>query len=165
MPERASNKINLYFSDFFEISESKLDGYGAFNISLLTDLPLFIDPFLLFNSRRPIYRKLHRQIIDYLMFLHRKSVGTQIDEGLLKSWYYFSEVEQNWLGFSAEGNKGRGLAKEFAIALNNNFQRLFSDFGNEQITRGSHFEKLCLIKDKVGRDTISDFTTNLIKEF
>ena len=57
------------------------------------------------------------------------------------------------------------LAKEFAIALNNNFQRLFSDFGNEQITRGSHLEKLCLIKDKVGRDTISDFTTNLIKEF
>jgi hypothetical protein len=33
------------------------------------------------------------------------------------------------------------------------------------VTQGSHIEKLCLIADGVGKDNISDFTTNLIKEY
>jgi hypothetical protein len=49
--------------------------------------------------------------------------------------------------------------------LHRNLNQLFSNFGNEQITKGSHLEKLCLIDEGVGRDNISDFTTNLIKEF
>lgn len=39
------------------------------------------------------------------------------------------------------------------------------NFGSEKVTKGSHLEKLCLIKDGVGRDNISDFTTNLIKSY
>ncbi len=35
----------------------------------------------------------------------------------------------------------------------------------KKITRSPHLEKLCLIKEKVGRDNISDFVTNLIKEY
>ena len=35
----------------------------------------------------------------------------------------------------------------------------------EQITQSSHLEKLCLIKEGVGKDSISDFTTNLIKGY
>ena len=42
--------MNVYFSDFFGVPEQTLEEYGAFNISIVTDLPLFIDPFLLFNS-------------------------------------------------------------------------------------------------------------------
>ena len=42
---------------------------------------------------------------------------------------------------------------------------IFADFGNEKITKSTHIEKLCLIKPKVGRDNISDFVTNLIKEY
>jgi hypothetical protein len=56
--------MNLYFSDFFSVKEKVIDKYGAFNVSLVTDLPLFIDPFLLFNSRKPKYRKLHADIVD-----------------------------------------------------------------------------------------------------
>ena len=44
-------------------------------ISLVSDLPLFIDPFLLFNSDKPEYRRLPDSIIDYLRFLRDKSVG------------------------------------------------------------------------------------------
>jgi len=53
----------------------------------------------------------------------------------------------------------------FATALNENLHQLFSDFGKEKVTKGSHLEKLVLIRDRVGRDNISDFTTNLIKGF
>ena len=157
--------MKIYFSDFFKVTEQQLVEYGAFNISLITDLPLFIDPFLLFNSDKSEYQFLHNNILEYLRFLKKKSTAGQINDSLLKSWYYFSEVKQNWLGFCQEGNSGRGLGKKFASALNYNFHDLFLDFGSESITKGTHLEKLCLIEKGVGRDMISDFTTNLIKYF
>jgi hypothetical protein len=157
--------MKIYFSDFFEISPKKLDKYGAFNISLINDLPLFIDPFLLFNSRKPDYKILHDQIIRYVKFLRNKSMDINLDTGLIQAWYYFPEVKQNWLGFSVSGNRGSGLREDFARSLHANLNRIFSTFGQEKITNGSHLEKLCLIKDGVGRDKISDFTTNLIKNF
>ena len=39
--------MDIYFSDFFQVSPDILEKYGAFNVSLINDLPLFIDPFLL----------------------------------------------------------------------------------------------------------------------
>ncbi len=32
----------IYFSDFFDVSTEALEEYGAFNVSLINDLPLFI---------------------------------------------------------------------------------------------------------------------------
>ena len=157
--------IEIYFTDFFEVPQDTLAEYGAFNVSLVNDLPLFIDPFLLFNSEREDYQRLHEQIIDYLRFLRDKSVEGYIEEGLLKSWFTFSEVKQNWLGFSESGNAGSGLGLDFARALNRNLNLFFTNFGYENVTKGSHLEKLTLIESGVGRDNISDFTTNLIKEF
>lgn len=158
--------MRIYFSDFFCVSRSLLEKYGAFNISLLADLPLFVDPFLLFNSKKPLYRALHDGMIGYLRFLRDRSVDDpDLDPGLLDAWYMFPEVEQNWLGFSAKGNRGRGLGKTFAEALHLNLGKIFGSFGAENVTRGSHLEKLCLIREKVGRDSISDFTNNLIHEF
>jgi hypothetical protein len=157
--------VKIYFTDFFGVSPETLDNYGAFNISLLNDLPLFIDPFLLFNSENSEYQRLHKSIIDYVKFLKSKSLADGIDEGLIAAWFMFPEVRQNWLGFSKEGNYGSGLGSQFASALNVNLRTVFRNFGTEEITRGSHLEKLCLIKDGIGRDNISDFTTNLIKEF
>ena len=84
---------------------------------------------------------------------------------MIQSLYRFPEVDQNWLGFTTEGNKGHGLGRKFASTLHRNLHRIFSTFGDERLTRGSHLEKLCLIDSGVGKDNISDFTTNLIKGF
>jgi hypothetical protein len=157
--------MKLYFSDFFEVSPSKLKKLGAFNISLVSDLPLFIDPFLLFNSRKLEYRLLHDEIIKYLVFLKTKSSNPNLDPELVQSLYRFPEVNQNWLGFTTQGNKGRGLGPKFATTLHTNLNRVLSAFGNEQLSKDSHLEKLCLIEPGVGKDNISDFTTNLIKGY
>lgn len=157
--------MKVYFSDFFEVNPQLIEEYGAFDISLINDLPLFIDPFLLFNSKKEEYQQLHKNILKYLYFLKEKSNSVKITDGLLKAWYQFPEVKQNWFGFCEEGNGGSGLGKEFAISLHENLQNIFSDFGNEKVTKGTHLEKLCLIKERVGKDNISDFTTNLIQEY
>lgn len=157
--------MDVYFSDYFKVEENIIEEYGAFNISLITDLPLFIDPFLLFNSNRKEYEILHKEILTYLRFLKDKSLEKTISNGLLKSWYQFPEIKQNWFGFCKTGNGGSGLGRDFAMALNDNLKTIFSTFGTEEITRSSHLEKLCLIKTRVGKDNISDFTTNLIHGF
>ncbi|WP_206865805.1 hypothetical protein [Aeromonas dhakensis] len=48
--------VKLIFSEYFDIEEKALDDYGALNICLTSDLPLFIDPFLLFASDKPEYQ-------------------------------------------------------------------------------------------------------------
>jgi len=98
-------------------------------------------------------------------FLKDVTLSEELTEPLVDAWFTFREVRQNWLGFSRTGNRGHGLGRDFARALRHNFNSVFRDFGEETVTRSSHLEKLCLIRDGVGRDTISDFTTNLIKEF
>ena len=155
--------VQIYFSDFFDVPPALLEAYGAFDVSLINDLPLFIDPFLLFNSQNPAYQRLHDEIIRYLRFLRDRSTPGCPDPGLLRAWYQFGEVKQTWLGFSERGNHGSGLGADFARALHENLATIFTDFGEEKITRGSHLEKVCLVSDGIGRDNISDFTTNLIK--
>lgn len=155
----------IYFSDVFGVSPEVVDNYGAFNIALINDLPLFIDPFLLFDSEDAKYTVLHDEIIRYLKFLRDRAVADELTEGNISHWLLFREVKQNWLGFSKTGNSGTGLGRDFAMALSKNLRTVFKDFGNETLTVGSHLEKLSLLNGGVGRDHLSDFTTNLIKGF
>lgn len=155
----------IYFSDIFGVEPKKLEKYGAFNVSPIVDLPLFIDPFLLFTSSKPEYQALHASIIKYLRHLRDLSCQDSASPGILRDLYCFKEVHQNCLGFCLTGNKGAGLGMKFATALNNNLNTLFREFGEEKVTKGSHLEKLTLIRAGVGRDNISDFTTNLIKGY
>ena len=156
--------MDLHFSSAYGVSAADLESYGAFDISVVSDLPLFIDPFLLFNSDRPEYQALHESIIQYLVYLREKS-GQDLDDGMINALYRFKEVKQNWLGFTVIGNRGSGLGSKFAQSLHRSLRTLLSDFGEETITESSHLEKLCLIRGGVGKDNISDFTTNLIKDY
>ncbi|WP_163579334.1 hypothetical protein, partial [Klebsiella pneumoniae] len=40
---------NIYFSDLFSVPPKILEEYGAFDVALVNDLPLFVDPFLLYD--------------------------------------------------------------------------------------------------------------------
>ena len=50
----------IYFSDVFglqpDLQPDLLEDYGAFNIALINDLPLLVDPFLLYDSQNDTYR-------------------------------------------------------------------------------------------------------------
>ena len=154
----------MYFTEYFQIDPKLLKEYGALNISLINDLPLFVDPFLLYTHKNTNFKKLHDELLEYIIFLKRKS-KYKLSEGLIKQWYYFPEVSQNWLGFSETGNKGRGLGSKFAKELKKNLPLIFKYSGKEKLTEEAHLETITLFNEGVGRDMISDFTVNLIKEF
>lgn len=154
-----------YFIDYFNVNESDFENYGGFNISLICDLPLFIDPFLLYSSKKKEYLELHNGILEYLAFLKRKSEQGNITNAKIMSWYKFPEVKQNWFGYSLSGNGGSGLGMKFGKIMSSNMHIVYSDLNNERITTTSHIEKVGLFQLGVGRDNISDFSCNLIKSF
>lgn len=159
----ARHNFKIYFSDFFKVTPEEIADHGAFNVSLINDLPLFIDPFLLFNSEKQEYQDLHAKMIGYVQFLKSRS-EKDLPSGLIKSWFHFPEIKENWLGYSKSGNSGRGLGPQFANSLKRNLTTVFKDFGDEQST-STHLEKLTLVKNGIGKDQISDFTCNLICGF
>ncbi|SCZ68455.1 hypothetical protein [Thiohalomonas denitrificans] len=79
--------------------------------------------------------------------------------------FQFPEIRQNWLGLCKWGNNGKGLGPKFAKNLISAFNGFYRNFGTETVTDASHIEKLTLVGSGIGRDFISDFTTNLIFEF
>ena len=157
-------RFKLLFSDYFDIDKRVLEDYGALNICLTADLPLFIDPFLLFASDKPEYQKLHTEVVEHLIFLKEHAIDST-DENVNLSLFRFPEIKQNWLGMSKYGNDGKGLGKKFAKSAITAFNGFYRNFGEEDITEDSHIEKLTLVKSGVGKDFISDFTTNLIQEY
>jgi len=157
--------MKIYFSDFFKVKPDIIEDYGAFNVSLLNDLPLFIDPFLLFGNSSLDYRNLHNSILKYLTFLKQKAELGINKYSQIQSWYIFPEVKQNWFGYSKIGNKGRGLGKKFGTAFSSSIHIVFDDLGKEEIPQSSHLEKAALFETGIGKDNISDFTTNLIKQY
>lgn len=151
----------MLFSEKFEVEKNVIEKYGAIDISLVCDLPLFIDPMLIFNSEKPDYKILHENIIKYFHFLAKKS-EQKLEKGDIKLWYTFNEVCNNWFGYALEGNKGSALDIEFGYFLYKNIKFVLH---TNQISSGEHVEKIMLLYDGSGRDKISDMTVNLIKGY
>ena len=45
----------MFFSEVFNVKSTIIAEYGAVDISLVCDTPLFIDPMLIFNSHKKEY--------------------------------------------------------------------------------------------------------------
>jgi len=150
----------MFFSEYFNVEASLLNEYGAVDISLICDVPLFVDPMLIFNSDKEEYKILHQEIIRYFHFLHEKS-NQGLSNKEIDAWFNFSEVPNNWLGYSMVGNKGLALGKKYARFLYNNIGFVLKTNG---ISKGQHIEKAMLLYEGSGKDKISDLTVNLIKK-
>jgi len=154
-------EVIMFFSEHFQVDTDLVKAYGAVDISLVCDIPLFIDPMLIFNSDKPEYQSLHHEIIRYFHFLYMKSKqGLSSKE--IDTWFNFSEVPNNWLGYSLVGNKGLALGSKFANFLYSNIEFAINTNG---ISKSQHIEKAMLLYEGSGKDKISDLTVNLIKRF
>ena len=149
------------FSEYFGVSTEDLQKYGAIDISLVADIPMFIDPILIFNSNKKEYKKLHEDIIRYMHFLAKKAEN-KLDDKEIRTWFTFREVCNNWLGFSMCGNKGQALDVGFGKTLYENISFVLN---NNNISAGLHSEKIMLLYPGSGKDKISDMTVNLIKGY
>ena len=155
----------LTFADYFNISPEELHKYGAINPCIAYDLPLFIDPFLIFASDKPEYKELHTRIINYLSFLYKEAKNVRENSGKFNHWFVFSEIKQNWFGYSIGDNKGKSGARKMGRALKKNLATLFDNYGIEELSNIVHLSELNIIEKGIGKDNISDFTVQMILEY
>lgn len=75
--------VDVHFSTHFNVDPAVLQSFGAFDICVVSDIPMFIDPFLLFNSEKVEYQELHQEVLRYLRFLRDKS-SESLDPAIIR---------------------------------------------------------------------------------
>lgn len=123
------------------------------------DLPIGIDPFLLFKSREPQLSELH----ELLLGAFNKGIKFISDGDLDKAklLFDFPEVEEVGLGYSEKGKKGSGVGTYLSQLI---IETLVDSPALQE--RGvRHIEEMQLVSLGIGPDRISDITANLLKEY
>lgn len=142
--------------DFGTLEQSQVD----FVLPRLDrDIPLAIDPFLLFRSRYREFRELHNSILQIFNEGVRRFRSGKEDQARLI--IDFPEVKEIGLGYGKASKRGSGLG----IHLN---QLLVETLGAspDLLERGvKHVEEMQLLSIGIGADRISDIAANILKQF
>jgi hypothetical protein len=121
------------------------------------DLPLGIDPFLMFKSRDEEFRRLHAVVIS-----HFNSGVEAIRRGrpdLANEIFDFPEVSAIGLGYTKSGKRGSGLGSYLRDLIIGTIQ---ASPGLQE--RGViHVEEMQLLAAQIGPDRISDISANILK--
>jgi hypothetical protein len=123
------------------------------------DIPLCVDPFLLWKSPSYQDKSLHGAILN--SFNHFGYLAKRGDPAkAISQLVVASECEEVGLGHSAR-RKGKRISESQAIEIINLFHRVPQD---DQ--RGfAHFEEIQFFVDGISKDRIRDFACNFMKSF
>ncbi len=145
-------RLNDYFD--IEITQATSD----FAIPFLDDdLPLYVDPFLLWKSPSQAENGLHLSLINSFNYLGYLAAHEKTEEAK-NTLIRFSECNEVGLGHSGN-RKGHLIGDKLAEKILTTFLEI------PQITKQGfkHFEELQLFIDNFSIDRISDISCNLIK--
>ena len=150
--------IRPRLTDFFNIpvTQEQLD----FAIPFVDeDIPLYVDPFLLWKSPSMQDTSLHASVLNSFNHLGYM-VNTGNESGAIELLKELSECPEVGLGTSKtkKGAKiGNNLAEEILS--------LFKSIPQIQKNGFTHFETIQMLIDGISKDRISDITCSLIKSF
>ena len=124
------------------------------------DLPLCLDPFLLFKSRRPELRAAHDFLIS--LFAEAFSAFRSHDTARVRQIIDFPEVKELRFGYAKGSIRVSGSGSALSTALIESLEG-----SPDYLARGlKHVEELQLLTDGlVSEDRLSDTTANVLKEF
>ena len=141
-----------------------LEGVSQYDVDFVIprigiDLPLGIDPFLMFKSRDEELRRLHQIITD-----HFNAGITAVSSGRLDiadEIFDFPEVAAIGLGYTKSGKRGSGLGGYLRDLI---IETLKASPGLQE--RGVlHVEEMQLLASGIGPDRISDISANILKGY
>ncbi|HMR00789.1 MAG TPA: hypothetical protein PKA32_00175 [Candidatus Gracilibacteria bacterium] len=122
------------------------------------DIPLYLDPFLLWKSPSQMDNSLHTTLtncFNYLGQTYLKDEGKAIE--MLKE---ISECDEVGLG-NSKTKKGKKIGNDFA----NKILSTFKDIPQVNKNGFTHFETLQLLVENFSKDRVSDIAGNFIKSF
>lgn len=150
--------IRPRLTDHFGVhkSQAELD----FAIQFLNeDLPLYLDPFLLWKSPSQQDQALHTSItnsFNHLNYLSKKGK----EDIALNTLVTLSECKEVGLGLS-KSRRGNRIGKDQALEV----LRLFTDIPEYSQFGFTHFEVIQLYVGGISKDRISDIACNYLKSF
>jgi hypothetical protein len=123
------------------------------------DVPVGIDPFLLFKSRDPELRELHDRIVNvFRSGVECIKAGREQDA---RAILQFPEVAEVGLGYTRQGKRGSGVGNFLSELI----LKTLRD-SPAMLDRGvRHVEELQLISMGIGPDRVSDIAASLMKRF
>lgn len=127
---------------------------------LREDLPLYLDPFLLWKSGDPEYRGLHADLLGFVDEVRQHVVGGRTTRARL----LLSEVSEPFelgLGYAAGTKKGSALGPATIDGIVQAFQQV----PQLQATGLDHLEVLALLVPGIAEDRISDLTASVVKRW
>jgi hypothetical protein len=155
---RSAQVSGLTFTQAFSIGKSQAE-VDFIDIPVLKDLPLFVDPFAISQRRDRWSQNAHRTLMTYFQALidHMRGGRPKEARELLS---HLSEPNETHLGFSRGRSQGAGIGAGQAMQL---YTALA---GSAAFTTGfiTSIEECELMIDGIGRDKISDLTTNVIRK-
>jgi hypothetical protein len=150
--------IRPRITDYYGVHKSQSDLDFAIQF-FDEDLPLYVDPFLLWKSPSQQDQALHTAMtisFNYLNFLTKK--GRTADA--LNTLMNISECQEVGLGVSKTRRGVRISAQQAQDVLN-----LFSDIQEYSQFGFTHFETIQLYISGISKDRISDIACNYLKSF
>ncbi len=123
------------------------------------DIPLYLDPFLLWKSPSLQDNSLHTAIVNsfnHLGYLVNKGKESDAIATLIRA----SECQEAGLGFS-KNRRGIKLSKKLASSIT----ALFRIIPQIKSSGFIHFEEVQLLVDNFSKDRVSDIACNFIKSF
>jgi hypothetical protein len=145
------------FSSEFNINKTQAE-LDFVDINLEGDTPLYIDPYALTTREDEWSSECHSLVVSFFeaVLLAVKENNQAAGIHLLS---HLNEPEETRLGVSRLGNKGRGIGQIQAAEL-------FNALKNSKAANSGLLEDIsdfALFIPQIGRDKISDITTNIIR--
>jgi hypothetical protein len=150
--------IRPRLNDFFDLpfTQEQVD----FAIPFIDeDIPLYVDPFLLWKSPSLQDQSLHTTLISSFNHLGRAYLRGRAADSI-KTLIEISECTEVGLG-EARNKQGRRIGDRTAEDILSLFKKI------PQVTAGGfeHVEEIQLFVDQVSRDRVSDIACNILKSF
>src|ERR1035437_1269584 len=123
------------------------------------DVPLYVDPFLLWKSPSMQDNSLHTALtnsFNHLGHLFLKGKEKEATEYLI----LYSECQEVGLG-NSKNKVGKQIGNKLAVEI----LTLYKNIPQVSKSGFTHFEEIQLFVDNISKDRISDITCNFIKSF
>lgn len=145
------------FSSYFGIKKTQAE-LDFVDINLNLDTPLYLDPYALTTREDEWSIECHQLVVSYFQSILLAIKNNDSVKGV-RLLSHLGEPEETKLGVSKEGNKGRGIGSFQA-------SELFKALQNSKAAKSGLLEDIsdfALFIPLIGRDKISDMTTNIIR--
>lgn len=154
-----SSLISPRLNDYFDLSFTQDD--VDFAIPYLSqDIPLFLDPFLLWTSSNALLNQLHDNLMEFFACVQALVTDNQ-ESGAKTLLYGIMEPNELGLGYSVGSKRGSTIGEKLVSDIISMYRDI-PEINKEGI---DHIEEIQFVVPKISSDRISDITYCILKDF